>query len=193
MSELAHDSSSWASGISARAVLKLLSPGRFAAVVVLSLILLLLLAWARAGLWPSLALAPLIVGLAAIVVLDLTARIIPNVVTLPMLAYALLLAATDATIPLLPALLGAVIGAGLPLIVAIMRRGAIGGGDVKLMAMLGAALGWKDALYVFALAHVAGTLVLLTLFLVHRRFPRERFAIGAFISFVGAIFIVVGR
>ena len=193
MTELAGDSGSWLSGTSARAVLKLLSPGRVAAVAVLSITLLSLLARARGGLWPTLALTPLIVALAAIVVLDLAERIIPNVITLPMLAYALLLAATHMTMPLLQAILGAVIGAGLPLIVAIISRGAIGGGDVKLMAMLGAVLGWKDALYVFALAHVAGALVLLTLFLVHRRFPRGRFAIGAFISLVGAIFIVVGR
>ena len=97
------------------------------------------------------------------------------------------------TIPLLQGLLGAVIGAGLPLIVATIRRGAIGGGDVKLMAILGAALGWRGALYVFASSHVAGALVLLTLLLFHRKFPRGRFPIGAFISLVGAIFIVVGR
>ena len=193
MTELARDSGSWPSVISGRAVLKLLSPGRVAAVVVLSLASLWLLAWSRAGLWPILALTPLIVALAAIVVLDLAARIIPNVITLPMLAYALLLAATHMTMPLPQAVLGAVIGAGLPLIVAIIRRAAIGGGDVKLMAVLGAALGWKGALYVFALSHVAGALVLLTLLLVHRSFPRGQFPIGAFISLVGAIFIVVGR
>jgi len=193
MTELARDSDSGPSGTPARAVLNLLSPGRVAAAGVLSLAFLFLLARARAGLWPTLALTPLIVGLAAIIVLDLAARIIPNVITLPMLAYALALAATNMTIPLSQAVLGAVIGAGLPLIVAIARRGAIGGGDVKLMAMLGAAVGWKHALYVFALAHVAGALVLLTLFLIRRKFPRGRFAIGALISLVGAIFIVAGR
>jgi leader peptidase (prepilin peptidase)/N-methyltransferase len=123
----------------------------------------------------------------------LAARIIPNVITIPMLAYALVLAATHITIPISQAVLGAVIGAGLPLIVAIARRGAIGGGDVKLMAMLGAALGWKNALYVFALAHVAGALILLTLFLIHRKVPRARFPIGALIALVGAIFILAGR
>jgi leader peptidase (prepilin peptidase) / N-methyltransferase len=193
MTEWARDSGSWPSGASARAVLMLLSPGRVAAVVVLSLTLLFVLARARAGLWPTLALTPLIVALALIVVLDVAARIIPNIITLPMLAYAFVLAATHVTIPLLQAVLGAVIGGGLPLIVAIIRRGAIGGGDVKLMAVLGAALGWKDALYVFALSHVAGALVLLTLFLIYRKFPRGRFAIGAFISLVGAIVIIAGR
>ena len=193
MTELARDSDSRLCGISVRAVLKLLSPGQVGALVVLSLVLFLLLAWSRTGLWPTLALAPLIVALAAIVVLDLAARIIPNVITFPMLAYALLLAAAHVTVPLRQAVLGALIGAGLPLIGAIIRRGAIGGGDVKLMAVLGAALGWKGALYVFALSHVAGALVLLALVLIQHKFPRGRFPIGAFIALVGAIFIVAGH
>jgi len=142
--------------------------------------------------WRTLALTPLIVALAAIVVLDLAARIIPDRVTLPMLLYALLLAATSATIPPLQALLGAAIGGGLPLIIAMIGRGAVGGGDVKLMGALGAVLGWKGALYVFALAHVAGALVLLSLSLIHRRFPRGRFPIGAFIAFAGALLIAAG-
>ena len=77
------------------------------------------------------------------------------------------------------------------MIIATMGRGAVGGGDVKLMAALGAVLGWKGALYVFALSHVAGALVLLALSLIHRRFPRGRFPIGAFIAFAGAILIAI--
>jgi leader peptidase (prepilin peptidase)/N-methyltransferase len=91
------------------------------------------------------------------------------------------------------AVLGIVIGAGLTLIIATISRGGVGGGDVKLMAVLGAALGWKGALYVFALSHVAGALLLLALSLVHRRFPRARFPIGALIALVGAIFVAAGR
>ncbi len=193
MTELARESGSQLGGISGPAVLRLLSPGRVGAVVALSLSLLFLLAWSRTGLWPTLALAPLIVALAAIVVLDLGARIIPNVITLPLFAYAVLLAATHMTIPLLQAVLGAAIGAGLPLIGAIIRRGAIGGGDVKLMAVLGAVLGWRGALYVFALSHVAGALVLLALALIQHKFPRGRFPIGAFIALFGAISVVAGR
>src|SRR5262249_58879601 len=107
--------------------LKLLSPGRVAAVVVLSFAALWLLAWSRAGLWSILALTPLIAALAAIVVLDLAARIIPNVITLPMLAYPLLLAAPHMTSPLPHAVLAALLGAGLPLIAALIPPPAIPG------------------------------------------------------------------
>jgi leader peptidase (prepilin peptidase) / N-methyltransferase len=178
---------------SARDILKLLSPARLAGIFVLSFIVLLLLVRARALSWPTFALTPLIIALAAIIVLDLAARIIPDLVTLPMLVYALLLAATNVTIPLLQAVLGAVVGGGFPLIMAMISRGAVGGGDVKLMAVLGAVLGWKGALYVFALSHIAGALVLLVRFVIHRRFPRGRFPIGALIAMVGALLIAAGR
>jgi prepilin signal peptidase PulO-like enzyme (type II secretory pathway) len=143
--------------------------------------------------WPTLALTPLIFALAAIVVLDLAARIIPDLITLPTLVYACLLAAMNMVTTPVQAVLGIVIGAGLTLIIATISRGGVGGGDVKLMAVLGAALGWKGALYVFALSHVAGALLLLALSLVHRRFPRARFPIGALIALVGAIFVAAGR
>jgi len=176
------------------ALLTLLRPARFASLLALSLSLLLFLFRAAGFSLPALALAPLMVALAGIVVLDLAARTIPNVVTLPMLVYALSLAWLEqGTITPGQAALGMVVGGSVPLILATIGRGAIGGGDVKLMAGLGAALGWKGALYVFALSHVGGALVILGLSLVRRRGPRERFPIGALIALVGALWIAAWR
>ena len=72
-----------------------------------------------------------------------------------------LLAVLHQTTTPVQSILGLVIGGGVPLIIATISRGAVGGGAVKLMAALGAALGWQNALYVFALSHVAGALVVL--------------------------------
>lgn len=138
-------------------------------------------------------LTPLIFALAAIVILDLAARIIPDLITLPMLVYAFLLAALNQTTTPFQSILGIVIGGGVPLILATISRGAVGGGDVKLLAALGAALGWRGALYVFVLSHAAGALIILGLYLFRGRFPRDRFPIGTLIALVGAIFIAAGR
>ena len=177
---------------SPRAVLALLSPARLTGVFGLSFSLLLLLVRAYGFSWSTLALAPLIFALATIVVLDLVARIIPDLITLPMLVYAFFLAAMNVTTTPVQAVLGILIGGGLPLILATISRGAVGGGDVKLMAVFGAVLGWKGALCVFALSHVVGALLILGLSLIRRRFPRARFPIGAFIALVGAIFVAAG-
>lgn len=124
--------------------------------------------------------------------MDLAARIIPDSITLPMLVYACLLAVLHQTTTPVQSILGLVIGGGVPLINATISRGAVGGGDVKLMAALGAALGWQNALYVFALSHVAGALVVLGLTFISLARPRDRFPIGSFVALVGAIFVAVG-
>jgi len=135
------------------------------------------------------AIAPLLVALASIAVLDVTARLIPDIITLPGLAYAVLLAALLHKPPLGRALLGIAVAGGLALLLSIARRRGFGGGDVKLMGALGAALGWEGALAAFVVAHVAGALTIVGLLAGRRRWPDARFPIGAFIAVSGAVLL----
>jgi leader peptidase (prepilin peptidase) / N-methyltransferase len=137
----------------------------------------------------TLALIPLLVGLASIAVLDVTARLIPDVITLPGLAYAVVLAALLHKPSLSRALLGIAIAGGLALLFSIGRRRGFGGGDIKLMAALGAALGWEGALIAFLVAYVTGALTIVGLLITRRRWPDARFPIGAFIALSGAVII----
>lgn len=135
-------------------------------------------------------LVPLVIALALIVVLDLRARIIPDVLTLPGLAYALALAATLGDPPLGHAALGALVGGAALLLLAVVSRGGVGGGDIKLVAMLGAALGGKAALLVFALSQIGAALVVLGMLLVRRGAARRPFPVGALIALLGALALV---
>jgi len=54
---------------------------------------------------------------------------------------------------------GLVIGTLVPLIIILVSRGGMGGGDMKLLAVLGLALGWKLVLLCFFLATLIGTVV----------------------------------
>lgn len=137
-------------------------------------------------------LLPLLLALALVVVLDAWSRLIPDVITLPGLAYALVLAATLGSPSLLEAALGALAGGGVLLVAAVVSRGGIGGGDVKLMAMLGAALGWKPALVVLALSQVAGLLVVLGRLIARRRWVWDPVPVGALIALLGALALVIG-
>ena len=131
--------------------------------------------------------------LAVIVVLDLRIRIIPDVMTLPGIVYALGLAAVSGRDPnVVEAGLGALVGGGLVLLVAIVSRGAMGGGDVKLLAMLGAALGWRGALVALALSQIAGAAMVLGVLVVRRRRPGRHLPVGAFIALFGAVLLVYG-
>ena len=136
-------------------------------------------------------LLPLLGALALVVVLDVRIRIIPDIITLPGLAYALGLAALGARNPtFVESALGALVGGGVVLLVAIVSRGGIGGGDIKLMAMLGAALGWKGALTALALSQVVGAIIVVGVLVVRRRRPTRHLPVGTLIAFFGAILLI---
>ncbi len=100
--------------------------------------------------------------LLAIFFIDLDHHIVPNAITYPGVVLGLLLAIPQGRV--LDATLSAV-GAGAAfLLIAILSRGGMGGGDVKLSAMMGAFLGWPAiavaVMLAFLLGASAGVLVL---------------------------------
>jgi Flp pilus assembly protein protease CpaA len=118
-------------------------------------------------------------------------RLIPDVITLPALAYALGLAALTGRPPtLLEAALGTLVGGGVVLGVAIVSGGGMGGGDIKLMAMLGAALGWRGALIALGLSQVVGAAIVLGVLVVLRRRPARHVPVGALIALFGAVVLI---
>jgi leader peptidase (prepilin peptidase)/N-methyltransferase len=137
-------------------------------------------------------LLPLLLALAVIIVLDLRAKIIPDFVTLPGIVYSLLVAGLTASPPFLEAAFGTVTGGGILLFLAVISRGAVGGGDIKLMMMLGAALGYKGALAVLALSQLTAALIALGLLIACRATRRDTLPVGALISLFG-VFTLLGR
>lgn len=137
--------------------------------------------------WAS---GPVLVILALVVVLDLWTRTIPDQLTLGGLAYALALAATHGGSALVQAVAGALAAGGVVLVLAVVTRGGIGGGDIKLMAMLGAALGWRNALIVLALSQMLPAVALLGVMLVRRRRVRGHLPVGALMAILGAVALI---
>lgn len=94
-------------------------------------------------------------GLLIAAVSDAKTREIPNATPLLLLAAgALKLALTPSTSALFSALLGAFLG-GFPLLILALFSHSIGGGDVKLAASAGLALGWLGS-YLALLVGLAG-------------------------------------
>jgi leader peptidase (prepilin peptidase) / N-methyltransferase len=137
-------------------------------------------------------LMPLLVALAVIIVLDIRTKVIPDAVTLPGIVYALAVAAFVKSPSIGQALLGAVVGGGIVFLIAVISRGAMGGGDIKLMAMLGAALGWEKVLAVLAFSQVAAALVALGLLIARRAGRHDLVPVGAIISFLGVVMLLGG-
>ena len=109
-------------------------------------------------------------SLIVVTFIDLEFQIIPDRISLGGLGLGLIL---SIFIPglhdaftwkggLVGSLLGAVVGSGLIYLTGVLgklafKKESMGGGDVKLMAMLGAFLGWKMAVLIFFLAPFFGT------------------------------------
>jgi leader peptidase (prepilin peptidase)/N-methyltransferase len=122
--------------------------------------------------------------------IDLEHHLLPDVITLPGIVIGLL-ASTMLPPGLLDALIGAVAGGGVLWLVgeAYYRytgHEGMGGGDVKMLAMIGAFLGWKLALLTLVLSSFAGSFVGLLVVLLKRGGMKYALPYGTFLA-LGAI------
>ena len=155
---------------------------------------LFLLALARRGL--SLDLVSALVLLAALVAItgiDLDHQIIPDVITLPGIAVGLAWSLVTGQPRWLESLIGAVVGGGLFLLIIVASGGGMGGGDMKLGAMLGAFLGWRLLLVGIMLSVLAGGVVAIVLLALRRRGRKDAVPFGPFLALGGALALLWGE
>jgi len=132
--------------------------------------------------------------LLGIAVTDARAYIIPDEFTWGGLALGLLFALAGG-LPLLGhAVLGAALGFGILWLVGVggswmLKQDAMGGGDIKMMAMVGAFLGWKGVLLTIFLGALLGSLIFVPLALAGRK-PLVPF--GIFLALDAAAAYLVG-
>src|SRR5688572_20937989 len=123
--------------------------------------------------WGFPAIATLVSMTIVLIYIDLEIQILPDVIDLPGVAIGLLIGATHlgALYPelllartLLESVAGAAAGAGGLLAIALTYKllrkvEGMGLGDVKMMAMLGAVLGWEPLLPLLVIASFSGAIV----------------------------------
>lgn len=112
--------------------------------------------------------------LLGIAVTDFRAYIIPDEFSLGGLALGVLFGLLAGRQPLGTALLGAAVGFGLLWVVAevgewMFKQEAMGGGDIKMMAMVGAFLGWQGTLLTVFLGALIGSLIFVPLTLAGQK------------------------
>ena len=95
---------------------------------------------------------------------DLSHQVIPDVITLPGLVIGMFSAAVILPLGILNSLAGVVVGGGLLWLLAwlspyLFGKEGMGGGDIKLMAMVGAFLGWKPVLLAIMVGSLIGSIV----------------------------------
>jgi leader peptidase (prepilin peptidase)/N-methyltransferase len=132
--------------------------------------------------------------LLGIALTDAREYIIPNEFTWGGLIIGLILSAAGGLHALLLALLGAVVGFAILWLVGVVgklafKEEAMGGGDIKMMAMVGAFLGWQGVLLTIFLGAVFGTAIFLPLALVGKK---KLVPFGVFLAVGAAVTFVLG-
>jgi len=78
--------------------------------------------------------------------------------------------------------LGFVVGGGFLLIIAIISKGAMGGGDIKLMAALGIYAGFKGVILSLLFSFIIGGIISMILMITKVKGPKDPIPFGPFIS-----------
>jgi leader peptidase (prepilin peptidase) / N-methyltransferase len=136
---------------------------------------------------PRLLFACMLVVLFAI---DLEHQLLPNVITLPGIVVGLI---ASAVLPpgFVDALIGTLIGGGVLWLIAeayyrFSGHEGMGGGDIKMLAMIGAFLGWKLVIITLVLSSFAGSIIGLSVIVVKRRGLKYALPYGTFLA-LGAL------
>ena len=132
-------------------------------------------------------------SLLIIALIDFDYKIIPNVITLPGIAVGLCLSIGVLPITPLAAVSGLLIGGTLFYLIALISKGGMGGGDIKLIAMIGAFLGWQGALFTTFSGALLGSLVGGTLMLLGRKGRKDKVPFGPFLSCGAVLFMLSGE
>jgi leader peptidase (prepilin peptidase)/N-methyltransferase len=136
--------------------------------------------------------------LIVITFIDLDHQIIPDVLTLPGIPLFFLAAVFLVRIPWREALLGLLIGGGVLLAIALVyeliaKREGMGGGDIKLLAMIGGFLGWKSLLFILLFSSLFGAIVGFTLIIIKKQDMKYAVPFGPFLAAAVVAYIFWGE
>ncbi|MBS0014609.1 MAG: prepilin peptidase [Desulfobacterales bacterium] len=140
----------------------------------------------------------LICALITISLIDLDHRIIPDIISLPGIAAGFLASFLLPELSWLDSLLGILIGGGLLYAVALgyylfAGKEGMGGGDIKLLAMLGAFIGWKGVFFTIFTASLIGTITGIIMMLAAGKNLKFAVPFGPFLSLGAVVYLFFGQ
>lgn len=129
--------------------------------------------------------------------IDLEHQILPNTITLPGIAIGLIFS-TVAPPGLRDAIIGALLGGGILYGIAAAyylwrREEGMGMGDVKMLAMIGAFLGWKAVLVTLVFASFSGAFIGVAMMSFQRGGMKYALPFGTFLALGTVVAMFVGE
>ncbi len=135
--------------------------------------------------------------LIVITFIDLDHQIIPDILTLPGIPIFFLAAIFIVKVPWHEALIGLLIGGGVLFAIAfvyefITKREGMGGGDIKLLAMIGGFFGWKSLIFILLFSSFAGALVGVAAMIIKKQDMKYAVPFGPFLSAAAVAYVFLG-
>ena len=130
--------------------------------------------------------------------IDLDHKILPDVLTLPGIAVGWLVSFLPGGISWTDSLIGLVAGGGSLYLVAtvyarITGREGLGGGDIKLLAMIGAWMGWQSLPLIVLMSSLSGAIIGSVFILVGGKGARTQIPFGPFLSLGALSYLFFGQ
>jgi len=148
--------------------------------------------------WTYLFYFAFLASLIVITVIDLFHQIIPDVISLPGIGVGFIASFILPQLTWFNSLLGILLGGGSLFVVATMyqwlfKREGMGGGDVKLLAMIGAFLGWKSVILTILLGSLVGSIIGVMVMVMRGKDFKYAIPFGPFLSLGAAFSLFYGE
>ncbi len=139
-----------------------------------------------------------IATLLVIAFIDIDHRIIPDLISLPGIVIFFIASLTISTISIKDSLIGIVAGGGILFLIAecywrITGKEGMGGGDVKLLAMIGALIGWQGVLFTIFASSLIGTIIGTIVMLIQGKNLKLAIPFGPFLSIGAVVYVFFGN
>lgn len=136
-------------------------------------------------------------ALLVITIIDLHHRIIPDEISLSGIVVGFLFVFPTGDISWSDSLLGILLGGGVFLLIAwtyekMTKQEGLGGGDIKLLAMIGAWLGYQSLLTVILVSSCVGSVVGILTMLIQKKDMKTAIPFGPFLALGALVYLFLG-
>jgi len=132
--------------------------------------------------------------LLVIIFIDLHHQIIPDSITLTGIMVGFAGSFLNSKVAWQDSGLGIILGGGILYSVALIyftltKRHGMGGGDIKLLGMIGAFLGWQSLLFVLFFSSLTGSIVGIVVMIKQGKGGQTRIPFGPFLAFAAIVYL----
>ena len=132
-----------------------------------------------------------------ITLIDIDHRVIPDVISIPGIPVFFATSFVLPSITYIDSLIGILAGGGSLLLVAwlynlITKKDGMGGGEIKLLALIGALIGWKGVLFTIFVSSAVGTVSGIIIMLLTKKNMKLAIPFGPFLAFGAVLYIFYG-